>query len=57
VLLHCVAAVSRTPTVAAPYGARRQGISGEAALREVTSILPYAYPNSDFRRALLRLAP
>ena len=57
VLVHCVAAQSRTPTVAALYGARRQGISGEAALREVTSVLPDAYPNSDFRRALKRLAP
>jgi ADP-ribosyl-[dinitrogen reductase] hydrolase len=57
VLVHCVAAVSRTPTVAALYGARRQGISGEAALRDVTSVLPDAYPNSDFRRALQRLAP
>ena len=52
-----VAAQSRTPTVAALYGARRQGISGEAALREVTSVLPDAYPNNDFRRALKRLAP
>ncbi len=57
VLLHCVAAQSRTPTVAALYGAHRQGISGEAALREVTSVLPDTYPNSDFRRALQRLTP
>ena len=57
VLLHCVAAVSRTPTVAALYGAHRQGISGEAALREVTSVLPDAHPNSDFQRALKKLAP
>jgi protein-tyrosine phosphatase len=57
VLLHCVAARSRTPTVAALYGARKQGISGKAALREVASVLSDAYPNSDFRRALERLAP
>jgi ADP-ribosylglycohydrolase len=57
VLLHCVACQSRTPTVAALYGAYRQGISGEAALREVISVLPDAYPNSDFRRALQRLTP
>jgi ADP-ribosyl-[dinitrogen reductase] hydrolase len=57
VLVHCVAAQSRTPTVAALYGAHRQRISGEAALREVTSVLPDTYPNSDFRRALQRLAP
>jgi len=29
-----------------------QGISGNAALREVTSVLPDAYPNSDFLSAL-----
>ena len=46
VLVHCVAALSRTPTVAALYGARRQGISGEAALREVASVLPDAYPTA-----------
>ncbi len=57
VLVHCVAAVSRTPTVAALYGAHRQGISGEAALQEVTSVLPNTYPNNDFRSALNRLAP
>jgi len=34
VLVHCVAAPSRTPTVAARYGAHRQGISGGAALQE-----------------------
>src|ERR1700742_3979333 len=52
VLVHCVAAQSRTPTVAALYCAHRQGISGKAALRDVTSVLPNAYPNSDFHRAL-----
>jgi ADP-ribosylglycohydrolase len=57
VLLHCVACQSRTPTVAALYGARKQGISGETALRDITSALPDAYPNRDFRAALNRLAP
>ena len=57
VLVHCVAAHSRTPTVAALYGARKQSISGEAALRNVASILDHAYPNSDFRTALQRLVP
>jgi ADP-ribosyl-[dinitrogen reductase] hydrolase len=38
-LVHCVTAQSRTPTVAALYGARKQGISGTAALREVASVL------------------
>jgi protein-tyrosine phosphatase len=57
VLLHCVAAQSRTPTVAALYGARKQGISGKAALREVTTKLPDADPNSDFAEAIRRLTP
>jgi len=57
VLLHCVAAQSRTPTVAALYGARRQGVSGKLALRDVTAVLPDADSNSDFRRAVQRLAP
>jgi ADP-ribosyl-[dinitrogen reductase] hydrolase len=57
VLLHCVACQSRTPTVAALYGARKQGISGMLALQDVTAVLPNAWPNSDFRRALQRLAP
>jgi ADP-ribosyl-[dinitrogen reductase] hydrolase len=39
VLLHCVACQSRTPTVAALYGARRQSISGELALQAVTDVL------------------
>jgi protein-tyrosine phosphatase len=57
VLLHCVAAQSRTPTVAALYAAHKQGIGGKTALREVASVLPNADPNSDFRRALQKLAP
>jgi protein-tyrosine phosphatase len=57
VLLHCVACQSRTPTVAALYGARKQGISGMLALQDVTSVLPDAWPNSDFRKAIKRLAP
>jgi ADP-ribosyl-[dinitrogen reductase] hydrolase len=57
VLLHCVACQSRTPTVAALYGARRDAISGESALREVTEVLPAAWPNGEFRKAIKRLAP
>jgi ADP-ribosylglycohydrolase/protein-tyrosine phosphatase len=57
VLLHCVACQSRTPTVAALYGACKQGISGVVALQNVTSVLPDAWPNSDFLKALNRLAP
>jgi ADP-ribosylglycohydrolase/protein-tyrosine phosphatase len=57
VLLHCVACQSRTPTVAALYGARKNGISAWAALQEVITVLPDAYPNTDFHGALRRLAP
>jgi len=56
VLLHCVACQSRTPTVAALYGARRHGFSGMLALQEVTSVLPAAWPNRNFRNAIERLA-
>jgi len=56
ILLHCVAAQSRTPTVAALYGARQRSISGLRALREVAAVLPASYPNSEFRSALARLA-
>jgi ADP-ribosyl-[dinitrogen reductase] hydrolase len=52
-----VACQSRTPTVAALDGARRKRISGEAALPDVISVLPDAYPDTDFRAALQRLAP
>lgn len=57
VLLHCVACQSRTPTVAAIYGARKQGISGALALQHVTSVLGGAWPNRDFREAIGRLVP
>ena len=55
VLLHCVEAHSRTPTVAALYGARVQGISGDEALRAVLDVLPEANPNAVFRDAVRRL--
>ncbi|MGR6978373.1 ADP-ribosylglycohydrolase family protein [Mycobacteroides abscessus] len=57
VLVHCIAAQSCTPAVAALYGARRQGISGEAALQAVKGLLPDAFPNRDFCASLYRLAP
>ena len=57
VLLHCVAAQSRTPTVAALYAARHLGIPPETALAQVTAVLPDAHPNPAFRAALHRLAP
>jgi ADP-ribosyl-[dinitrogen reductase] hydrolase len=57
VLLHCVACQSRTPTVAAIYGARRQGTGGALALQDITEALPDAWPNGEFSRAIKRLAP
>ncbi len=57
VLLHCVGAYSRTPTVGALYGARLRGVSSEEALADVLDVLPDANPNSVFRKALQRLIP
>ncbi|OBF65974.1 ribosylglycohydrolase [Mycobacterium sp. 852002-51971_SCH5477799-a] len=57
VLVHCVGCRSRTPAVAALYGARKLGVSGRLALQEITAVLPDAWPNSDFRKAIIRLAP
>ena len=57
VFLHCVAAESRTPTVAAGYLADRLGISATNALKRVQDILPEANPNSGFRDALDRIWP
>ena len=54
-LLHCVGAYSRTPTVAALYGAYHRGISTDDALRDVLEALPNAHPNPAFRAALRRL--
>ena len=45
VLLHCVAAQSRTPSVAALYSVRHLGVAPEVALREVCDALPAASPN------------
>jgi hypothetical protein len=43
--------------VATLYGARRQGTSGLLALQQITEVLPDARPNSDFQKAIQRLAP
>lgn len=48
VLLHCVRAESRTPTVAALYGARVAAISPLEALAELQRVLPGARPNPLF---------
>ncbi|WP_307610960.1 hypothetical protein [Pseudarthrobacter sp. W1I19] len=52
VLLHCVRAESRTPTVAALYGAHVAGISAVEALEELQRVLPGAQPNPLFMRIL-----
>jgi ADP-ribosyl-[dinitrogen reductase] hydrolase len=57
VLVHCVGAYSRTPTVGALYGARLNSISVDAALRDIITVLPGAHPNPAFRAALRRLGP
>ncbi|WP_291382639.1 ADP-ribosylglycohydrolase family protein [Demequina sp.] len=52
VLLHCVQAQSRTPTVAALYSMRHLGVDGERAVREVCAALPQAHPNQAFASVL-----
>lgn len=55
VLLHCVAAHSRTPTVGIAYAMLR-GVPLDEALPGVCSVLPAAHPNAGFRKALTRLS-
>jgi ADP-ribosylglycohydrolase len=55
VLLHCVQAQSRTPTVAALYGAWVAGRTPVDALADIVAVLPKANPNPAFRAALERL--
>ncbi len=52
VFLHCVQAISRTPTIAALYSARHLDIPIETALPDVTRVLPLANPNPTFAAAL-----
>ncbi|CAM3449481.1 ADP-ribosylglycohydrolase family protein [Nocardioides dubius] len=54
VLLHCVAAQSRTPTVAIAY-AMSLGVQLDEARRSVLAALPAANPNRGFEAALRRL--
>jgi ADP-ribosylglycohydrolase len=56
VLLHCVRAESRTPTVAALYGAQVAGITPVEALEDVRRVLPGANPNPLFLRHLKDVA-
>jgi ADP-ribosyl-[dinitrogen reductase] hydrolase len=55
VLLHCVQAQSRTPAVAALYGAQLTGRTPTDALADILQALPNANPNSALRAALHRL--
>jgi hypothetical protein len=55
VLLHCVQAQSRTPAVAALYGARLTGHTPTQALADIVAVLPKAHPNRGLRAALKRL--
>ena len=55
VFVHCVQALSRTPTIGALYGARQHGVDIDQALRDVVAVLPGANPNTEFRAALRRL--
>lgn len=57
VLLHCVRAEARTPTVAALYGAHVAQISPLEALEEVRRLLPGARPNPLFLRVLKEAGP
>jgi predicted protein tyrosine phosphatase len=57
VLVHCVAACSRTPTIGALYAMRRTGASPQAALAAMRRALPEADPNDAFRAALERARP
>ncbi|MET3953111.1 ADP-ribosylglycohydrolase family protein [Arthrobacter sp. UYEF36] len=52
VLLHCVRAESRTPTVGSLYGAKVAGISPLEALNDLRRVLPDADPNPLFLRLL-----
>ncbi|HEV7854375.1 MAG TPA: ADP-ribosylglycohydrolase family protein [Mycobacterium sp.] len=55
VLVHCVAAYSRTPAVGALYGARLCSVDVDEAVRDVTAVLPGASSNHAFRESLRRL--
>ena len=52
VLLHCVRMESRTPTVAAAYGAKITGGTSIEALERISRALPRANPKPAFRRYL-----
>ena len=53
VFLHCVQAISRTPTIAVLYSARHLDIPIEKAIADIKRVLPMANPNRTFAEALL----
>ena len=53
VLLHCVAAQSRTPTVAALYAIRHRNIDQQTAFNQVNQALSNAQPNHEFTEIIL----
>ena len=55
VLLHCVRAQSRTPAVAALYGARLIDRTPTEALADIVAVLPHAHLNAALQAALERL--
>jgi protein-tyrosine phosphatase len=55
VLLHCVQAQSRTPSIAARYSVLTRGLHPQAALDEVGAVLPDAHPQHALRNAVLDL--
>jgi ADP-ribosylglycohydrolase/protein-tyrosine phosphatase len=55
VLLHCVQAQSRTPSVAARYSVLARGLEPQRALDEVCAALPEAHPQPALREAVLAL--
>ena len=55
VFLHCVHAHTRTPVVAAAYGALITGDDPEQVLQRVLDVLPAAYPRPSIRAALRQL--
>jgi ADP-ribosyl-[dinitrogen reductase] hydrolase len=55
VLLHCVHAETRTPLVAAVYGARLTGSTTDEALTRVLAVLPGARPRASLRAVVQAL--
>ena len=52
VLLHCVHGHTRTPVVAAAYGAQLTGASTRAALERLLAVLPSAHPRQSIAAVL-----